>query len=255
MFASLVGVFSIWKTIGQFIEKNLRYFVSFSAGVFMIISISLAVEAIEHSTLFFSLLWILIGAIFMILIFKVLPNFHHHHDKSENHTHDQLDARRIIASDAIHNIGDGVLLAVSFSSGLGLVTAASIFIHELVQEISEFFVLRQAGLRIKKILIINFIISGTILVGSLGGYFLIDSFEIIEVPLLAISAGAFFVVVLNDLIPQSIRHSNTEKKYFNHIVAFLLGLLLMNFVSGLTEHSHNHQDHDSDHHEEEDANF
>lgn len=242
MLASLVGVVSIWKKIGSIIERNLTYLVSFSAGVFLIISYQLSQEAMFHnSNPRLGAFWIALGAIFILTIFKLIPSFHHHHDEhEEDHHHSLIDARRIIASDGIHNIGDGILLATSITlnPALGVATAISIFIHELVQETSEFFVMRQAGYPVKKILAINLAVSSTILLGSLGGYFLLDNFEALETPLLGLAAGSFFVVVLHDLIPHSVRMSHHNKHYRHHFIWFLAGALLMSGVNALTVHEH-----------------
>ena len=238
MLASLVGVFSVWHRAGQAIERNLNLLVSFSAGVFIVIAYQLGLEAVEHSdTLGSGLAWLAIGVLTVWFLFKFLPSLHHHHDEAtETHPHSRLDARRIMASDAIHNLGDGILLAASFaiSSSLGMLTALSIFVHELVQEISEFFVLRQAGYSTKSALILNAAISTTILFGALGGFFLLESFATLEVPLLGLASGAFTVVVFHDLIPHSVRSSRREDLYWRHLLWFLIGVVLMFVVSALT---------------------
>ncbi|KKT15034.1 MAG: Zinc/iron permease [Parcubacteria group bacterium GW2011_GWF2_44_8b] len=240
MLASLVGVFSVWRRAGRAIERNLNLLVSFSAGVFIVIAYQLGIEVVEHSaTLGSGLVWIVIGLLTVWLLFKFLPSSHHHHDEaSETHPHSRLDARRIMASDALHNLGDGILLATSFavSSSLGMLTALSIFVHELVQEISEFFVLRQAGYSTKSALILNFAISATVLLGALGGFFLLESFETLEVPLLGLASGAFLVVVFHDLIPHSVRSSRHENLYWRHLLWFLVGMVLMFVVSTFTAH-------------------
>ena len=238
MLASLVGVFSVWRRAGRAIERNLNLLVSFSAGVFIVIAYQLGIEVVEHSaTLGSGLVWIVIGLLAVWLLFKFLPSSHHHHDEaSETHPHSRLDARRIMASDALHNLGDGILLATSFavSSSLGMLTALSIFVHELVQEISEFFVLRQAGYSTKSALILNFAISATVLLGALGGFFLLESLETLEVPLLGLASGAFLVVVFHDLIPHSVRSSKRENLYWRHLLWFLIGAVLMFAVSIFT---------------------
>lgn len=238
--ASLVGVFSVWRRAGQVVENNLSLLVSFSAGVFMVIAYQLGVEVIEHSsTLGAGLVWIIIGALTLWLLFKFLPSSHHHHDTLlETHPHSRLDARRIMTSDALHNVGDGILLAASFavSSSFGALTALSIFIHELVQEMSEFFVMRQAGYSTKHALVLNFAISSTILIGALGGFFLLESFEMLEVPLLGLAAGAFLVVVVQDLIPHSVRASRHENLYFRHLSWFFVGAILMFVINIFTTH-------------------
>lgn len=240
MLASLVGVFSVWHRAGQVIERHLSLLVSFSAGVIIVIAYRLGVEVVEHSdTLGSGLIWIIIGVLAVWLLFKFLPSSHHHHDETlETHPHSRLDARRIMASDALHNLGDGILLATSFavSSSLGMLAALSIFAHELVQEMSEFFVLRQAGYSTKKALVLNFAISTTILLGALGGFFLLESFETLEVPLLGLASGAFLVVVFHDLIPHSVRASRHENLYWKHLLWFLMGVVLMFIVNTFAVH-------------------
>ena len=239
MLASLVGVVSVWKKVGAVIEKNLHFLVSFSAGVFLVIVVHLGHEIMEVSvepTL--ALLWIIIGFLGLWLIFKFLPTFHHHHDNQmEVHSHDRLDARKIIASDALHNIGDGVLLAATFATStiLGITATISIFVHEIIQEVSEFFVMKQAGYSTRKALSLNFFVSGSILIGSVGGYFLLDRFETLEVPLLGITIGSFLAVVVQDLIPHSIR-SASKGHTIRHVLWFAIGLILMLAVTLLAPH-------------------
>ena len=240
MIASLAGVVSVWQRAGRVIERNLNLLVSFSAGVFLIIAYQLGREAVEHSeTPGMGFVWIVVGMFAIWLLFKLLPSFHHHHDDGiETHPHSRLDVRRIMTGDALHNIGDGILLAASFvvDSSLGILTALSIFVHELVQETSEFFVLRQAGYSTKKALILNFAISGTILLGALGGFFLLESVKMFEIHLLGLTSGAFLVVVLNDLIPHSIRVSKQKNLYSKHLLWFLAGVVLMFVVNIFAAH-------------------
>lgn len=234
MLASLIGAISVWKKLGSIIEKNLHYLVSFSAGVFLFIAYGLAHEA-EWGA------WILLGAAASLLLFKLLPDFHHHHDSEhDDHNHSNIDARRVVVSDAIHNIGDGILLVAAFSvsTALGFATTLSIFIHEVIQEISEFFVLKQAGFATKKALMLNFLTSSTILVGAIGGYFLLEKFEAIELPLLGITAGAFFIIVLHDLIPHSIKSIKTKKHVSQHVLWFALGAILISIASAIIPHLH-----------------
>lgn len=240
MMASLVGVFAIWRNVGRFIEKNLSLLVSMSAGVFVFITYNLTGETMEHAGgITEGLAWILGGAFFFRLLFKLAPLSHHHHDAgAETTPHSKIDARRVMAGDALHNFSDGMLLAASFavSSTFGVLTVLSIFFHELVQEMSEFFVLKQAGYETKKALILNFAVSSTILLGSLVGFFLIDNFEMLEVPILGLTAGAFLVVVLDDLIPHSIRASKQTELYAKHLAWFVSGLVLMFLVNSLVTH-------------------
>jgi len=241
MLASLVGVIFVCKRVGKFIENNLAYLVSFSAGVFLVVSYSLFTEVLEiANSAVAGIVWVVIGALSILIVFRFLPDFHHHHDEQqeEPHSHSDIDARRILISDGLHNIGDGILIAASFAVSpiVGFIAGISILVHELVQEVSEFFVLRQAGFSVKKALTLNFLVSGTILIGAIGGTLLLDSFEALEAPLLGIAAGSFFIVVVHDLIPHSIRKSKGKTLYLKHTAWFFIGLATMFSVGVLAGH-------------------
>lgn len=238
MFASLVGVFFISDGAGKFLERNMGFLVSFSAGVFLIIAYGLSTETLEHApSLARGVLYIFLGALGIWTLFKLLPGLHDHPEHGHTHSH-PIDPRRVLISDAFHNIGDGILLAASFavSSALGFAAVVSVFMHELLQETSEFFVLRAAGYPVGRALGWNFLVSGTILVGALGGYFFLDAFESLEPILLGLSAGAFLVVVLSDLIPHSVRDARSSSHYAAHIAWFVLGTMLMFLLTTLLGH-------------------
>ncbi|MCK5021749.1 MAG: ZIP family metal transporter [Candidatus Pacebacteria bacterium] len=239
MLASLIGVISVWKFAKQKIEKNINFLVSFSAGVFLVVAYHLGNETITNSiTIKNGLFWIFIGMIGIWILSKITNSFHHHHTKLDNDNCCKINPIRIIMNDAVHNIGDGILLTSAFiiNSSLGMITALSIFIHELIQEISEFFILKQANYSIKKILIINFLVSSTILIGSIGSFFILEKFETIKIPLLGIITGSFLIVILYDLIPHSIRKSTNKIHYIKHIIYFIIGVILMTILNIFTSH-------------------
>ncbi len=254
MLAALGGAVSFWNVIGKRIERHLGLLISFTAGLFLIVSFELGREAIIHSPSVESgLMWIFFGMIFIWLVFKLLPHSHEHgHGEGNEYS---LDVRKILTGNAIHNVGDGVLLAAAFSVDiyLGIATVLSVFIHELVQETSIFFVLRKAGYGIGKAVLINFTVSGTILIGSIGGVLLLDAFTFMEGPLLGISAGAFLIVVLQDLIPHSFFESHKDGKYLSHIISFIVGVVVMTalIIAPLSSHSHDY-DHYGEHSHDED---
>jgi len=263
MLASLSGILFTWSKASKLIEKNLHFLISFSAGVFLVISYNLIIESLHiGNSLSVSVLWVLLGIIGVWSLFKIIPEFHNHNNehshKDENcaqkeniqkDNSNKLDPRKIIFSDAIHNIGDGILLATAFtiSSVFGILTALGILIHELIQEISEFFILKKSGFSTKNALKINFLTSSTILIGSVGGFLLLGYFELLEVPLLGIAGGAFLVVVLQDLIPHSIKDSISNRHHFKHIFWFIIGALLMFSINSQFTHEHGHSDHEDEH--------
>lgn len=231
MLVSLSGKLLTWRIWGPVVEENLHFLVSFAAGVLLVIAYNLSQEIIEHTGgLAAGLPWIAIGALVVIVAFRYLPDFHHHHDTGATvHVHSKIDARRILLSDAIHNVGDGVVIVVSFSASLflGIASTVSILLHEILQEISEFFVLRQTGLSANKALLYNSAVSSTILIGTLGAYFLLGQFEALEVPLIGLAAGSYLIVVFHDLIPHSISRASGWNHYAIHFVFFVIGAALM----------------------------
>ena len=229
MLVSLSGKLVTWRQAGPFIERNLHFFVSFAAGVMLVVAWNLSGEIIEHAgSLSQGFPWIVLGAVVVLVAFRYIPQFHHHHH-SHDHTHSYIDVNRVLASDAIHNIGDGVVIVASFAASplLGMASTASILVHEMLQEISEFFVLRQAGLSTRTALIYNFAVSSTILIGTIGGYFLLEQFEALEVPLLGLAAGSYLIVVFHDLIPHSLGSVRERGHYGKHVVFFAAGIVLM----------------------------
>lgn len=236
---SLSGKLAVWRGAGRLVERNLHFLVSFSAGVLLVVAYNLSAELAERAgSLAAGLPWVALGAAVMLVAFRYVPHFHHHHDAGD-HAHSRIDANRVLASDAIHNVGDGVVIAASFaaSASLGVASTISIIAHEVLQETSEFFVLREAGLSERTALIRNFAVSLTVLVGALGAFFLLELFAAIEAPILGISAGSYLTVVFHDLIPHSISRANDRAHVVKHAVFFAAGVALMAALVALLPHA------------------
>lgn len=245
MVASLAGVVFIWKGLGTWMRRHLKHLVTFSAGVFLVISFTLTEEALhltDSTTL--ALGGMAFGALLLEILSRIIPGAHHHHSDEHDHSHTHIDARRMLAGDAIHNVADGLLLVPAFliDLRLGIATAGAIFIHELVQEISEFFVLKEAGLSTKQALARNFLVSATIFIG-VGIGLMLTSAKALEGPLVAIAAGGFLYVVFRDLLPSSLRDMKESKKESGHLIALALGMILMLLVGMIVPHEHPEDEH------------
>lgn len=250
MFTSLIGVVFIGKNTARFLEDKLSFLVSFSAGVFLVTSGALALEVFHLAdSILEGVLLILTGYALAFLVHKLMPETHHHHAEECHNGHGRA-ARKLIVGDAIHNVADGVVLVVAFavSPAIGLAALVSIVIHEALQEISEFFVLRRAGYGVKKALAINFAVSSTILVGVVLGHFALVSHEL-EVALLALAAGFFLQVVFHDLLPKHEQHENMEE-FFKHALVVFIGAVLMGLVAQVAMEGHEHGEEHTDHDEE-----
>jgi zinc and cadmium transporter len=238
MLVSLSGVLFTSRKLSGWVERNLKYLISFSAGVFLIIFFNLTSETLEHTgSVWITLVYILVGFLLLSTISAFIPEYHHHHTKEHNHTHSVKSANRMIVGDAIHNIGDGLVLSIAFLANpfVGLVATLGIIVHETIQEISEFFVLKDAGFSVKEALTKNFIASSTILIGAFLGYFVVHT-EAITALILGISAGAFLYISSKDLLPKVIRKALEERSYIRYIQFALLGMVVILLLSYFAGH-------------------
>jgi zinc and cadmium transporter len=248
--ASFAGVLFVSKTLKEWLFKNMPYLVTFAAGTFLMTALGMATEAMEILSQW--AVWVSIagGFIFLWLLHMILPEVHHHHDKDCSHCRPSNKGIKILVGDGIHNIADGIVLVAAFSAStyLGIVAAISIFIHEFIQEISEYFVLRSSGYTHIRALLLNFFSALTIFIG-VGIGFLLAHNHTIEGILLGIAAGAFLHVVAHDLIPYHQLSRIKHKKAWKHIIMFLLGFGIILFVGYFAPHAHDHEE-DHTHHEQ-----
>jgi len=229
MLASLAGAFFVWRSAGHWLEKNSRYLVTFSAGVFIIVAYGLFTESRElGGNNILLALTAALGALFLEIIGRFMQETHHHHGTDHDHDHSPTDARRLIIGDAIHNVIDGIVLVPAFLIDIrvGIATTVAIFFHEAVQEISEFFVLKGAGYSTLSALSLNFLVSSTILIGVFLGSFISADSAILPF-LIAFAAGAFLYVVFRDLLPSTVRDIVRKRHSGKHLVAGVLGILVM----------------------------
>lgn len=248
---SLTGAITLNRFAREKMERTLPYLVSASAGIFIVVVATLILEALAFLSLAATAGLVALGFLLLLIVSWILPESHHHHIDEECDTAGakKPHAQRILIADGIHNIGDGIILVPAFlvSPALGMSVTFGILVHEAIQGLSEFFVLRAAGLSTKRALLYNLLTACTIFFGIAIGATL-ATFETITAGLLAVSAGAFLFVVFKDLIPHSFAHSKAHRKAILHIISALAGILLMGAISLATPDEHTSDDayHESD---------
>ncbi len=221
---SLIGVlFLVLRK--KITEKIILYLVSLSAGTLMGGAfIHLIPEALEQLPT--SVLFLLVLASFILFFFieKVLRWRHCHKEICEIHTFGYIS----LIGDSVHNLIDGLIIAATFliDIKLGMATTLAIAFHEIPQEIGDFGVLLYAGFKKSKALILNFLVSLTIVIGAVLGYFLSFRLGHLAVYLLPIAAGGFLYVSASDLIPE-IRKEQNPKKSLLSFIYFLIGIAIM----------------------------
>ena len=238
---SLIGVLTVQGFARSFIETRLQYLVSFSAGVFLVTALALALEVFHViETVYVGVLLIVAGYSAAWVMHRLLPDTHHHHDATCQRSHGQRGARRLLVGDGLHNMADGIVLVPAFmvSPVLGMAVTGSIMIHETLQEISKFFVLRAAGYSVRRAIVLCVAVSSTIFLGVLLGYLLLVNAHM-EGVLLAMSSGFLLHVVAHDLLPTRHRHPEL-KELFTQLSVVVVGVVLMVAINLLVEDVHVH---------------
>ncbi len=241
MAVSLTGVIFSMGPLGTWMRKYLTYLASFSGGVFLLIAYSLAEEAVHAGGWLTGVTAVICGAILMEVFQFFFPGDHHHHGHVHDHTHSPLDGRRVLMSDALHNVGDGILLVGAFATNwyIGLAATFGVIVHEAVQEISQFFVLKEAGYTTREALTRNLFVSSTILIGLLFTYFLSSVSTLLSL-LSGIAAGGFISVILHDLIPHALASIRKQGGLGTHVSAAVIGMLFMLGIQTFIPHSEVH---------------
>jgi len=232
MSASLTGVIFTNQAIGAWMRQRLTYLATFSAGVLTVLAYHLVEEAFHESTsTVLAVASVVAGLVMLEVIHHVLPDTHHHHEAPVDHAHTTVDGRRVLISDAVHNVTDGFLIVPAFLVDwkIGIAATFGVFLHELVQEISEFFVLQEAGYSNRKALALNLTVSSTLLIG-IALAFTLASFEAFVAILSGLAAGGFLAVVVRDLLPHALSSAKAHDKWLQHTAAALVGIFIMTSV-------------------------
>ena len=193
-------------------------------GIYLGLICILLKESFEHSfinTIFFFILGIIIS--FIIGLFFT----HHHHSKNENHTHNKKDVVRILGSDFLHNIVDGIVIFTAFTVGntSGLIATVGVLLHQTLQQVGQQVLLTSFGVRSTKSIIISFIISFSIFIG------LFVSFSTYtQGIIMSISSGIIAMTVYEDIKTNPINKKG--------ILLALVGFSIMWLIIYVMPHAH-----------------
>ncbi|MBM5789656.1 ZIP family metal transporter [Candidatus Parcubacteria bacterium] len=245
---SLTGTLFIFLK-GRHLSKFLLTLVALSAGVMLgNVAFHLLPETFELAgegkiDAFVAMLLFVISFVLSFL-FERLFVWHHchsaaHQGETDPTFHCQTPvkgyAQLVLASDAIHNFIDGLILAAAFtlSPSLGFATTAAIALHEVPQELGDFAVLVHGGYKKLRALVLNFFSASTVILGGLVGFYLTSSADLAVPILIPLAAGSFLYIAASDLLPE-LKHEENRKQTLLHAAVFLLGIALM-AVTGLLE--------------------
>ncbi|HLD57989.1 MAG TPA: ZIP family metal transporter [archaeon] len=232
---SFVGVFTL-SLKREFLKRILLVLVAFAAGALLgVAAFDLVPEALELGGGAGSL-YIVIGILVFFGVERFIGWHHSHHEedvdpqghKEHHHDHRKPFVYVALASEAVHNFIDGMLIAASFlvNIPLGIATTIAVCMHEIPQEIGDFAILLHGGFSVKKALLSNFLVAITAVVGGILAFFLSSILENIGPALIGIAGGGFLYLALADLIPE-INKGKGLKSSIVQIVFLVIGIAIM----------------------------
>ena len=228
---SLTGILTLSMSRKK-LDEIMTYMVSFATGtLFGGALIHLLPEAYENTSNPMAVsLWTIGGLATFFIMEKFFRWRHCHHPTTQDHIHPVVPMN--IFGDAMHNFIDGVLIAISFSASipLGIATTVAIIFHEIPQEISDYFILVNGGLSVKKALMVNFMTTSLAMVGAMLALQMSKSIMGLTEALIPFTAGGFLYISGSDLIPEL--HHNTEiKKSLLQLTMLIAGVAVMTILA------------------------
>lgn len=214
--------------------------VAFAAGVLLAVSFfDLLPESLEMGKELMSfetktLLGVtLLGIIFFFFTERFVVWFHgHHHREGEKISSTPL---LITLGDSLHNFVDGVTIAGAFLASLptGIITALSVALHEIPQEIGDFSILLAKGLNRRAVFRLNFFSAFTAVLGATLSFYFLSSLGQYLPLVLAFAAGNFIYIAAADLIPEIHTHEKGVKDALLQALVFFSGVLVIYLVTSI----------------------
>ncbi len=249
LIAVLVASWLAYKVFAHY----LHHMVSLSVGVLLSVALlHLLPEAFESGVadahvLFGLMLASLIG-FFVLEKIALLRHSHHHEGDGHHHHHghDRHEAGRggvlILIGSSLHNLCDGVLVAAAFLTDplLGVLTAASIIVHEVPHKLGDFVVLLNAGLARRRAFALILFTSLCSALGGIIGYFVLQQAQDWVPYVLVVAASSFLYISVADLVPQ-MRERVSLADAVPQLLLVGVGVALIYSVTTLMHHGHEHE--------------
>lgn len=215
--------------------KISHYLYSFAAGVLLGTAFfDLLPEAQDQAGGINIFLWTLVGILSFFLLVRFIHWFHHHDDHAKNEP--SATVPLIVIGDTVHNFIDGIAIAATFLAGvpLGILTTMAVAVHEIPQEIGDFAVLLNKGMKRSKVLWINIWSAMASFLGAILMFLLGDILSGSLPIFLSITAGFFIYIAASDLIPE-IHKQDNQKAAFIESFLLIVGAASVLIVASVLE--------------------
>ena len=268
LFFGTIGT-TLGGLIGIFSKRNSNRFLSFvlafASGLMLaVICFDLIPEAIEISSIYTTILGIILGIIIMVLCDNIVKNIfnkkenefshnvssinvNHRLRKIDNSTNKKdrfkTNDRKIVERNvgllktgiivsiglALHNIPEGLAIGSGFdsSTSLGLSLAIAICLHDIPEGISMAVPMKNGGMSPLKVMI-YVILSGIATgIGALIGAIVGNISVGIIAICLSFAAGAMLYIVTGELIPEANELYKGRITALGNMMGFIIGLFAM----------------------------
>lgn len=248
IFFSLIGgVFSLIGGILLLYRKRgakvlAEYATPFAAGALLAAAfLDLLKEGLEGSDPETILRWTLGGLLLFFLLESLLNWFHHHHEHKDKKVDPTVSF--VIIGDTVHNFIDGAAIAAAFLINVptGIVTTMAVAAHEIPQEIGDFGLMLNKGLKRAQVLLVNIVSALATTVAAVIFFKLGQDHESLIAALLGLTAGFFIYIAVSDIIPTI--HETKNKRALNIKSLLLLAGVLVVGVTTSIAHSYIDQGH------------
>ena len=233
----LIGIFSKRNS-----NKFLSFVLAFASGLMLaVICFDLIPEAIGISSIYTTILGIILGIIVMILCDNLVKNTFNKKDYTSNTKvkgNNKISAKNkgllktgIIVSIglALHNIPEGLAIGSGFdsSTSLGLSLAIAICLHDVPEGISMAVPMKNGGMSPFKVML-YVILSGIATgLGALIGALIGNISEQVIAVCLSFAAGAMLYIVTGELIPEANELYKGRITSLGNMMGFIIGLFAM----------------------------
>jgi zinc and cadmium transporter len=216
---------------GDKAKKHLHYFISFAVGTLLgVVFLEILPEGLKFMEAESLFAYVLGGFLFFFILSRFLFWYHCHNGECPVH---KGGASLVLVSDTVHNFIDGVIIALAFLANvnLGIITTFAVLLHEMPQEMSDFFILLHKGYTKNKALFYNFLVATTTIVGAVLTYFFAQQAQGLIGPALGIVAGNFLYIAASDLLPELHAGHKRIKSTLIQLALILLGVCII-YLSG-----------------------
>lgn len=137
-----------------------------------------------------------------------------------------------LAADFAHNLTDGLAIGASYVAGrsIGIITTATILLHEVPHEIGDFAILIQSGCSKRKAIFLQLFTAVGALLGTACSLLAEGRDEGESSWILPFTAGGFIYIATVSVIPELLEDTKFWQSV-KEVIALLIGILLMVLIA------------------------